>query len=164
MKFGVLGGQTLDKINSNKVNRGYCAPLFSLCVPMPRPATRRRLHASTVAAILTLRARGLSIRMPWSLLVPSPSSSSEQSTRARPSRAAVELCADHPSPPRLDSPCPEPHDLAPKLLRASTSSVEPHPRPNQASPPRPPLTTTPSSTPLRRFHSSGHSPTKSNPR
>ena len=47
MKFGVLGGQTLDKINSNKVNRGYCAPLFSLCVPMPRPrvvagdATRR---------------------------------------------------------------------------------------------------------------------------
>ena len=37
MKFGVLGGQTLDKINSNKVNCGYCAPLFSLCVPMPRP-------------------------------------------------------------------------------------------------------------------------------
>ena len=49
MKFGVLGGQTLDKINSNKVNRGYCAPLFfPVRAHAVTPRRRRRRHASAV--------------------------------------------------------------------------------------------------------------------
>jgi hypothetical protein len=43
------------------------------------------------------------------------------------------------SPPPLDSPCPKPRDLAPKILRPSTNSFAPIPGRIEAPEPRPPL-------------------------
>jgi hypothetical protein len=124
MKFGVLGGQTLDKINSNYMRRPSRRSSPSVCVAYPfvcpgvfssRPLLPRASRAP---------AQGQA----------EPPSSSAPTTLTTPPRFAA---------PRAARPRPEAPPCLHELGRAP-------PRPNQASPPRPPLTTTPSSTPLRR--------------
>ena len=166
MRSGVLGGQTLiKKINSNEFNSVLCCPVKPYARPCrdlaSSPATPRvgRRRTSPVALARRPYLRGTVYVFP-PLLLPHARGSSRARARAEPSPATVPTILATP----LDSPRPKPHDLAPKLLRASTSSVEPHPLPNQVSPPRPPLTTTPSSTPLRRRPPFGLPPCKIDPR
>ena len=128
MKFGVLGGQTLDKINSNKVNRGYCAPLFSLCVPMPRPPVVAGDGTRRPSAILGFRVDAfLSFPRPYPFrsvpfFLERAEHPSNPSRRRSPRR-----CRFRPSsPPCLDSPRPEPRSIAPNLLRPISSSLELH--------------------------------------
>ena len=102
------------------------------------PRCRRRHHASAVGDPRLPRGRVL-ILSPIHF-VPSPSSSSEQSTRVT-LAAARRAGADsgHLSPPCLDSSRCKPRNLALHLLRNISCSIEPSAGRNRSCRPRPPL-------------------------
>ena len=117
----------------------------------------RRLHASRAPAILALRARGLSSRVPWRLLVPIPFfllERAEQTSRAvarpptvprRPARilrAPTSLAllstssalsrARSSQSPAESAPVPPRPPLPPEQSRCSTAATPHHPAPTLA--------------------------------
>ena len=115
------------------------------------PRCRRRHHASAVSNPRLPRGRVL-ILSPIHF-VPSPSPSSEQSTRVT-LAAARRAGADsgHLSPPCLDSSRCKPRNLALHLLRSISCSIEPSAGRNRSYRPRPPLEPRRAPPPLVEFH------------
>ena len=131
MKFGVLSGQTLVKINEMKSSSLLCSRR-RMCADgnSGSDATRR------TSANLASHARAPSLSLSRSRVrFPLPFFSiAQQGAEPLEPRRRPPLRPSSPPPP--DSPRPKPRDFAPKLLRPSTSSAAPKPGRNQA--PRPP--------------------------
>ena len=120
MKFGVLSGQTLVKINEMKSSSLLCSR-HRMCADgnSGSDATRRtsaNLASHARAPSLSLSRSRVRFPLPFFSLAQQGAEPPEPRRRPplRPS-----------SPPPLDSPHPKPRDLAPKVLCASTSSFEP---------------------------------------
>ena len=116
-----------------------CFPVSPLCAATPRSATRRRRHASAVAANLVPREPSYPLPVP-SLSEPFPSPSSRP-RQAEPERAVIVAVAA-PTTPLLSRSIPRvpiAPSLIPNLSHLSPSSAVPFPRPNRARRPRLPL-------------------------
>jgi len=117
MKFGVLSGQTLVKINEMKSSSLLCSRR-RMCADGNSGSDATRRTSANLAS--HARAPSLSLsrsRVRFPLPFFSLAQQGAEPRRRPPLRPS--------SPPPLDSPHPKPRDLAPKLLRASTSSFEP---------------------------------------
>ena len=122
MKFGVLSGQTLVKINEMKSSSLLCSRR-RMCADgnSGSDATRR------TSANLASHARAPSLSLSRSRVrFPLPFFSiAQQGAEPLEPRRRPPLRPSSPPPP--DSPRPKPRDFAPKLLRPSTNSFAPIP-------------------------------------
>ena len=123
-----------SKFGQNSLKLHCSSPVSPLCVPMPRPATRQRRHASAVAANLVPREPSYPLPVPVPIrTISSPSLSSRRAEPSRPPPAFVpaklaapslfpapQPSSPHPAPP---TPLPEPTDPLPGRIGLPTAGM-----------------------------------------
>ena len=127
MKFGVLSGQTLVKINEMKSSSLLCSRR-RMCADGNSGSDATRRTSANLASHARVPSLSLSrshVRFPLPFF-----SIAQQGAEPLEPRRRPPLRPSSPPPP--DSPRPKPRDFAPKLLRPSTNSAAPKPGRNRA--------------------------------